>query len=227
MALPGGLGRRAAPDPRDRRHLLAAHLAPVPSLPDWHYWRLGPTLDQGQHGDCVGHGWRARLNSAPIMVRPSAGPSAPDIYYGCLPLDEWSDNDQDTDRQMGTSVRAGAKYLQQLGYIGEYAWAFDLHTAVSYVLGTAPVVIGVNWYDSFFNPDRSGHIRISSTAQVAGGHCLLVYGANVEKGTISLQNSWGKFWGLGGRCSMSFEDFERLIREDGEVADAVELKVKP
>lgn len=220
----GGLGRRAAPDPRDRRHLMAP--PPATELPPFRYWQLGPVLDQGNTGTCVGHGWRDRLNAAPIKVKPTVGPDAFAIYRGACLNDEWTDND-DQDLDWGSSVRGGAKFLASLGYVGEYVWAFDVDTAVDYVLGQAPVVLGINWYSSFDRPDKHHLIRITPAARIRGGHCLLMYGANRKSGLASLQNSWGARWGNHGRCQIPLEDLDRLVREDGEACDAVELRVKP
>jgi hypothetical protein len=219
-----GLGRIASPDERDRRHLLRSFIPTDQPRPRSKTWRIGQILDQGQTGTCVGHGWRAKLSGSPVRVKLGVGPDAMAIYKGACLNDEWSDND-DGDLQAGSSVRGGAKYLANLGYVGEYAWAFDLQTAVDYVLFQAPVVLGVTWYDSMFAPDDEGIIRIKPHARVAGGHCLLMYGVDTRKGMARLQNSWGTGWAKKGCCWLPLEDLDRLIQEDGEACDAVELVV--
>jgi hypothetical protein len=66
-------------------------------------------LDQGNTGTCVGHGWKHRLMAAPMVRKAGDKPSAFDIYDAAIKVDEWTDNDNDTDRQMGTSACARAR----------------------------------------------------------------------------------------------------------------------
>jgi hypothetical protein len=127
-----GFGRIAAPDPRDRSYPMQALLAKRPERRA-RPWSRPRVLDQGATGTCVGHAWRLRLEMAPRLHPPTYGMPAFGIYRAALLLDEWGDNDREAelpdDRlQFGTSVRAGAKVMQQAGYIGEYRWAFDAAT---------------------------------------------------------------------------------------------------
>lgn len=231
-----GMGRRHAPDERDRRFLLADHLriSGVVARRS-HLWAMfDPPLDQGSTGTCVGHGWKHWLLTAPVIqADPASPPSAFDIYDRAIKVDEWTENDNDTARQEGTSVRAGAKVLQSQGRIGAYTWAFDVNTCANWLAGMdaeghfvgGPAVIGVNWYGSMFDLDEGGFLRIAPTAQVEGGHCVLLTGWNEKRGFAYGINSWGRYWGRKGRFYMPGEVLDRLIREDGEVCTSVELRV--
>ncbi len=152
----------------------------------------------------------------PAPARPA--PQCLDIYDWAIGLDEWADNDWDTARQFGTSVRAGAKVLQGLGLIESYGWAYDLDTAIDWLSWQGPLVIGTNWYDSMFERDRHGFLRIPNGSRVVGGHCTLVMSVDLQREAVRVLTSWrdfGYFW-------LSFEDFERLIREDGECCSPTE-----
>jgi hypothetical protein len=141
-------------------------------------------------------------------------------------LDEWEDNNNDTDRQLGTSVRAGAEAVLKLGRLKSYLWAFDLQPAVEWVLTQGPIVLGTWWYDSMFRPDKEGIVKITPSSQVAGGHAYLWRGADTRRALALCSNSWGDEWGKSGDFYLSFKDMERLVHEDGECCTATEIKIK-
>lgn len=218
---PGLLGRLVAKDSRDARFPLSALIrkAPERPAPSYRYWTGGPILDQGQTSSCVGHGWRAFLNVSPI--REKGGPDAMAIYHGAQQNDEFPGENYD-----GTSVRGGAKFLQGLGYLDSYHWATSMQDIEDFVLRLGSVVIGINWYTSMFDPDKSGLVKISGN--VEGGHCVLVMGHNKNYGLYEFQNSWGKSWGHAGRGYLRSDDLQRLIfQENGEACAAIEKKFVP
>lgn len=138
-------------------------------------------------------------------------------YQRAQTMDEWPGEDYD-----GTSVRAGAKVLQDTGFISEYRWAWDGMEAIRAVLDIGPVVVGTNWYEGMFEPNDRGLVVPSGS--IAGGHAYLIDGANLNRGLVRLKNSWSKSWGRGGRAVMTITDFSRLISEDGEACLATELR---
>lgn len=229
-----GLGRRVAPDPRDGQHkalrLLAAE--PPPDLPGYRYWwNLGSRLDQGDTGTCVAHAWVHLAENSPITRPGQLNPYQ--LYRELILLDEWYDNDHEAsaadDSQLlgGSSVRAGAKAMQARGLIGEYLWAWDLETAVRWLLTKGPLVLGTNWYDSFYAPDDEGVLELLPYTSVVGGHAFIADGINVDKGLVRCLNSWGPNWGRNGAFYLPLELLERLIAEDGEACMATELAVQP
>lgn len=230
-----GFGRLEAVDPRDENHLMQMVLstAPAPAaIVDKITYRTGTYVDQGETGTCVGQGWRNLLSAEPI--RTTKGPSAFDIYDAAIAIDEWKQNDADVKRQYGTSVRAGAKVLQEWGFLERYVWAKSAGDIMEWMLaGLGGVVIGTNWYDGMMTPDADGVIHI--TGRSRGGHCTYVYGADRPGGMFLIQNSWGPGWGgwrnpVGGqrsnlgKCRISVMDMDRLIRENGEACTPVEKK---
>jgi len=139
------------------------------------------------------------------------------IYHMAQHLDEWEGTDYD-----GTSVRAGAKVLHHLGFIGGYQWATNFSSMVNALLEQGPCVIGVNWYEGMWQPDGGG--TIYATGVLEGGHALLANGVDTVRQRIRVKNNWGRAWGRRGRAWVSFADMAKLLREDGEVCLAVEQR---
>lgn len=211
-----GLGRRVAPDPRDRRFAMRAMLDATPPPPRAsRYYRAGPVLDQGATSACVGFAWAQWLASAPLMTR--AGPAPLDIYAEARRVDEWPGEDYD-----GTSVRAGVKALQARGHVAEYRWAAGTDDVLDWLLGGhGSVVMGSAWYAGMFTPDQEGFIRPGGA--VVGGHAYVLIGANRAAEKVRLLNSWGPAWGRRGRAWLRLADVARLLAEDGEACCGVEV----
>lgn len=222
-----GLGRLTAVDERDRNfpaRMLTLTAPPV--LPRSRYYRTGPVLNQGATGTCVGHAWRGWLSSAQVMLPPSQGPDPFAIYDQATQVDEWIGNDQDQNRSFGTSVRAGAKIMASHGHLQSYLWAVDAWDVATWLLqGLGVVVFGTNWTADMFHPLPSSLVR--PTGRVVGGHAYLCVGYSQESRLFRFQNSWGRAWGQRGRFSMTSDDVERLIRDQGEVCCATQLRLPP
>lgn len=226
-----GMGRIHAPDPNDHKYLMrmamAAELPDLSALPSTRYYRAGPVLTQGNTGTCVGHAWRQWLSSAPLMTK--GGPSAFDLYRYCLSLDEWQENDweinaRDDQLQFGTSVRAGAKAITQLGRMQTYVWAFSVDDMKAWLLGGhGTVVIGSLWKSQMFTPDTSGFVHVHG--DVVGGHAYLCLGYSSYYRAFRFVNSWGEWWGQKGRFWMSEDDMALLLQEGGEACTAIEQKI--
>lgn len=225
-----GFGRIHSPDPNDRKYPMRMLLRPT-KLPVHRYYRLGPylPLDQGDTGTCVAHAWTGFLDAAPMMCKDA--PSPYDTYRGIVATDEFTENDDeanapDANLQMGTSVRAGAKYLQGKGFLKSYVWANNADEAAAWLLsGKGTLVAGTNWYYGMSDLDRDGYAV--PEGGVLGGHSYLVIGYNRVTKSFRIINSWGKDWGTKGKCWIHHMDMDKLIKEDGEMCAAVEQLVKP
>lgn len=232
MASLYGLGFRKESDIRNLRFLLRAELPPAPKPRTRHWTMPLPAADQKATGTCVGHaGWH-RLVTTPIAMDPTKIPTPFQIYRWCVQFDQWTDNDAeatapDADLQAGTSTLGLMKALVKLGLISRYAWAYTTDDLILGVSHHGPVTIGIPFYDSMFEPDAAGLVRVSPTAKLAGGHEMLVLGWDTKTGLAEVLNSWGPTWGKQGRCYMAGETLYRLIdREDGEASSPVEVRPK-
>lgn len=223
-----GLGRRRAPDDRDRRYLLSRPR--VPAAVTSKYWlSRGAVLDQGGTSQCVIYSADKWLTTHPV-VNPgfTSAEERTRVYREVQRIDEWPGEEPDYD---GTSVRAMFKYLKAKGFCTEYRWAFDLDTVVAHVLMTGPLVLGTSWTVHMFQPhDTNGYIW--DTGEVVGGHAYLLHGVNRKKrnpdGTVGagrIINSWGASWGSQkGKAWLTFDVLERLIQAEGEACMAVEVR---
>lgn len=218
-----GLGRLAAPDPRDRGFLLRAAL-PETVVRKTRYWpNVAGPLDQGQTGTCVGHGWKGWMLTAPVVqTKPQAEPTAFTLYREATHVDEWDGNEDDL--QSGTSVRAGAKAVQAHGYLTSYGWAWDVDTIIDWLCVRGPAVLGMAWPEAFFDPDAGGVVHWPQGGSIAGGHCFLSLGWDQKRGRFRCLNSWGPRWGQRGRFWIDGETMERLLAADGECCTSMEVK---
>ena len=209
-----GLGRIIAQDDRDHKFLMAAVIANKPT-PAYRYLRTGAVLDQGTTSSCVGHAWAGFLMAAPTMTR-NVDPF--DLYHGAQRNDEWDGEQYD-----GSSVRGGAKYLQDQGRLSSYVWAFEAQTVADFILaGHGTVVVGTNFYDQMFRPDTHGFVQ--PFGRIVGGHAYLLCGYSRTRGVFRIQNSWSTAWGEHGRAWITGEHMDALIRSDGEACAAVEVR---
>lgn len=205
-------GRYHAPDDRDRGYLLRRSESSRTSR----LWRAGgQALNQGDTPQCVGYSAFELGRCSPVRQQV-ASPRA--LYNLAQEFDEWEGRDYD-----GTSVRGVAKALQIMGVAESYYWAADVETAVAHVLDLGPLLLGVNWYRNMSYPDSSG--RVEAKGRFDGGHAVLLRGADTRSELVCLRNSWGRDYGIGGDCLLSFADLDRLIHEDGEACAIVEAHV--
>lgn len=192
-------------------------------------WACPGWLDQGQEGACVGFSWSHELIASPVPVEGIDDTFARGVYKAAQQVDEWPGEDYS-----GTSVLAGAKTLQARGYMDEYRWSFSVDDALRAIGYQGPVVIGIPWYESMFQPRPSGLLEVSPGG--GGGHAILVRGVSLKSRlngepaglpVVRLRNSWGREWGVAGDCWIKVEDFEALLKEDGDCCVPVVRKQGP
>ncbi len=131
----------------------------------------------------------------------------------------------------GSSGLGIAKALKQRRLISSYTHATTA-TALASLLQNGTVLLGVPWFQAWFDPDTGGFIDRGDWASspLAGGHEICVtaledvatdrHGQVVPEGTvIRFRNSWGASWGDHGEGRMSLATYQELRR----YIDAIQL----
>lgn len=217
-------GRLYAPDVRDAAYpLKASRIAAAVRVS--RHWNVGPILDQGDKPQCVGYAWAQFLASAPIMTRHRVLPSYLDIYREAQRVDEWPGENYD-----GTSVRAGAKFLQKAGILLEYRWALDAGTLKDFLLTRGPVVVGTDWFSGMSTPrwidNKKSSLNdayLDPSGQYEGGHAYTLVGYSRVRSAYRMVNSWGIEWGEHGRAWIAEDVMDHIIFGlNGEAVSAVE-----
>jgi hypothetical protein len=218
------LGRHVRHDPRSLRYLVEA-VDPA-TLTSVRHERGIPVLDQGDLGSCTGNAAEGCLGTAPFLATLQGLPGCPTpdadadevqavaLYSAATSLDDYDGEYPPEDT--GSDGLSVAKACQKAGLISGYRHATSLAAALT-ALQDGPVITGVNWYSSFDSPAADGTISIGRHASVRGGHEFVVDELDVEGRRIGFTNSWGTGWGVQGRAYMSWDTWERLLGEDGDV----------
>jgi hypothetical protein len=177
-------------------------------------------FNQGDVGKCTCEACCGALNTTPNSSH-LATTAHPALY-----------NDSDTDHlytvettnegmpwpqfDPGGSGLQVCKAAVQLGWFKWYRHTFSLNHAL-HALQWRPVITGFNWYDSFDQPNASGLIEISPNAFVRGGHETLVFQNDVANRLVRCYNSWGPSWSINGTYVMTWDTWDRLLGEQGDV----------
>jgi hypothetical protein len=216
-------GRVYSFDARDNKYLIAnspfystSKTKRIQYWDDEQWWG-----NQGNTSECVAYSWIHWLEDGPVYQPTSPQPilNPNTVYKAAQKIDEWPGENYN-----GTSIRAGAKILQQQGFIQNYYWTRDVNVLANTILNTGPVVVGTYWYSNMMRPNlRTG--LMSATGRILGAHAYVINGVDLNRRLFRIKNSWGRKWGLNGRAFISFTDMSRLMRMQGEVCLAIE-KIK-
>lgn len=217
-----GLGRIVNFDERSRDFPVSAVMPAGAEELRTKKWRRPRALDQGVKPHCVGFSLWGALNTQPLTsmydysVRRAYTPEQ--IYHGAQLNDPWPGEDYD-----GSSVLGGAKWLYKMGVIREYRWAFGLSDVLQTLSYVGPVVVGTDWHMDMFDapnpevgyfPQAKYALRVSGL--MAGGHAYELHGINVAEKVVIATNSWSRGWGDGGRCYLTFDALDALLKSQGE-----------
>lgn len=171
-------------------------------------------LNQEAHTCSTAHALCAALNSEPARGSQPAltETSAVKIYELARSLEK----PRAAASYGGSSALMACKAAQRMGFIDSYHHAFGIEHALE-ALSLRPVMSGFSWHESFDQPDEAGKVEIGAGAMVRGGHEVLADEIDLEQELVWFWNSWGPEFGVGGRFCMSFDTWERLLKEHGDV----------
>lgn len=173
------------------------------------------TLDQGDVGRCTGYSAATCMNSVPYYQERRKlnkgrylGPLQGDTFYHEATINDpfpgvWPPTDT------GSSGLAVAKALKDYGFITEYTHAFGIdHVLDSIVMG--PMIVGTTWLQDMFYRPRNNVLNVSG--RVAGGHEYCLFKSNFITEVLWFRQTWFGWRNFGIR----FEDFDRLLQDDGD-----------
>lgn len=230
------LGRHVEHDPRSLRY--AHGVLPKSAIKSVSWTRRIPILDQGNLGSCTGNAatgvlgtdsaGRTATSSVTITAAGaaashglfSAGVHTLDedfavaLYSLATILDGISGQYPPSDT--GSTGVGVAKALQVLGLASGYTHAFSI-AALNSALQTGPVLIGINWYNSMFDPKSDGQIVLDTKSGLAGGHELELSAFDATTGEYEVDNSWAESWGLKGRGYFTPAAMTTLLSLQGDV----------
>lgn len=201
------------------RELLAAgplQLADV-TLP------VGPVLDQGAEGQCVGMAVVTATNVLDELAGNLDGQllaevDADRLYRRAQQLDARAG-----EGYVGTSVLGGMRAAVEAGLFRSYLWAFGTRDIASTILGRRPVIVGIPWLSGMYETGPGGRVDLAGD-DVGLGHCLTLVGLRMtgpqgQPGPWFVwQNTWGTDYGDGGLGYVHHRDLAQLLRKHGEAA---------
>lgn len=212
---PYRLGRHVLHDPRSKDFDARAITRPRPLVTTLHAART-PPWDQGDIGSCTANAALGCLVTSPNHCQRTLDEDdARTLYRAETRLDDtqipghWEPDDT------GSTGLWSMKALHQAGLIKSYHHAFRLST-VLHLLLDRPVSTGITWYESMFDVDDTGTIQVDFSSRVAGGHQVCLVGLDIQREAVWVRNSWGVQWGEGGYAWLEWDDYDRLLMEDGD-----------
>ncbi len=211
------------PDDRasaERTAVLAARgvLGDTPSVK--YHWAGGWHGDQGDTPSCTAFAALHTMADGPVTY-PDAKTQPRHDPLSLYELIRATDRAEGRYFDEGATMLAMAKTLKKYGYISVYFWGYTLADFLA-AIRVGPVMIGVDWHEGMFYPDRKfGVARAFGT--IAGGHAIEANGADFQGGMARFKQSWGRSHGREGVIYVPFEDLERLLAAGGEVLAVEEI----
>jgi hypothetical protein len=205
------LGRHVEHDPRSRN--FAAAMAP--KIVSVKHEAVGLPLNQGSIGSCTANALCGALNSAPDFAGKT--PRSENDAISLYELETRLEGQPYPPNDPGGSGLMVCKAARQKGWISAYHHAFGIQNALL-ALVVRPVITGVKWYASFDNPDpTTGLVAIASGATVRGGHEIVADEIDEPNKLVWFWNSWGVQFAQGGRFCMTFDTWDQLLQQQGDV----------
>jgi hypothetical protein len=131
----------------------------------------------------------------------------------------------------GATSVAALETARRLGWISEYRWGYtidELLRVVAHPDKTKRVgaFVGSGWYDSMFEADKEGIIRVNRRSAYVGGHFYFIGAYDAKRALLDIYQTWGKdrvsgMW----KQRVALDELYPLLRDDGEFAAVTEIKL--
>lgn len=228
------LGRNIAHDPASVAYGLP--VAPKSALKTTMWERRVPIFNQKQVGSCTGNASVGKLSydsaAGQGWVELPDGTHidellAVDVYADAEELDgeghvtvkDLGGDTYSVTPDDGSSGLSVAKVLKTRALISGYQHAFSTDAVYS-ALMSAPGITGINWYQSMFDTEADGHIKVDLSSGLAGGHEFVIKGVEVAAdGTVArvwMDNSWDTSWGVSGGGYFTPAEYKALMAKQGD-----------
>ena len=216
------LDRRQHFDEKSRDYPIRALFTPQPAVRRKRIWTpLSTPLDQGQEGECVAFSWLSELAATPWR-HPADNAAARALFQRIRACDRAMGNHW----EQGASILAGAKVCRAEGAIREYRWCFGIDDVIETILRRGPVILGVEWYESMYDTDPGGLVRIGGPK--AGEHAIMANGFwpdHPRFGDVAVwTNTWGPGYGLNGMGLIPVGKLDWLLQRGGEGCSPIDAR---
>lgn len=204
------LGRTVWHNPASRQHLAPTAVA-LTTVQHQHH---GPVLDQGNLGSCTAHALAQALNTEPLASRQHQlldERHALAIYSRATSRDPFPLTWPPIDT--GSSGNAAAHAARDCRLIRRWGWTFSVGACLR-ALVLQPVIIGIPWRKDMLEPGPDGMLQVSGP--VIGGHEVCLTELDTSSETVTILNSWGPDWGLGGCALLRWTDLAALLADRGD-----------
>lgn len=188
-------------------------------------WAVSKVLDQGREGSCTGMAVAHELLARPVRVQGLDERFAKEtIYWEAQKIDPWDGGSYPGASPFyeGSSVLAAVKVAQKLGYFESYHWSFTFRDALLGIGYGGGGIMGAYWTEDMYSPDKDGFIK--PTGRRVGGHAFYVNKVSLKGGYVGAANSWGRGYGKDGFMKIRFDDFEKMLMDNGEMVFPVKRK---
>lgn len=217
-------------EPEDNNDLMLSNYIIPKKLPKAISWfdPTIPVLNQGAEPSCVGYSSVAMKREHEKMeIKKVINLSGQDLYERCKKIDGIPET-------KGTYIRVAMKLLQNEGVnddqgnnykIGAYTKINNVDELRYAITANGFAVIGVNVYDSFYNP-KNGVVDYVEGQKVRGRHAILLgaFDDTIEK--TPFKNSWGAEWGVNGFAYLTYRYIEKAMKSGWTAVD-VDNEISP
>lgn len=223
------LGRHIRHDSRSLRY--AVGVLPRGAIKPVAWQRQVQVFNQKKLGSCTGNaaaGWLGTDDSVRKGYEHLGDGTPVDetlaiaLYSEATKIDPYPGTYPPTDT--GSDGLSVTKALKARGLVDTYGHAFSLD-ALYAGLQAGPVLWGTTWYESMFDTESDGHIKVDLRSGVAGGHEIyfdqleMDSSGNVQR--LWITNSWDTSWGVSGRAYVTPAEVNSIPGADFTVPNAV------